>query len=446
MKRWLAARLPGLQRALHTLDGRTLDRIDRAQANAADAAWLNLDFPPFTASGLEVLDAADRTAEIAWIGPGPFDETGLGAFSRAALLAAPVAVDWFVHPSDPPSALAWAERLAREGPHRMLPLSLAPLAAGRRRYRAVIVSLANSHHNLPALHALRRLAALGVDSPLWAYVHDPVVLNLLWLASERDDRRLAAVLRRDYGAARVGPAPVGPFAFSRLILAGVFGLRTLLGDLPLARVLVNSAFAADMAQSELAGLDVRHGLDAVFHPVFPSVHSRRLRNDGLLRIGTFGAPGTAKQTDKVIAAAARLRAQGDNVRLMIAGYGAAEQRDLAGPGADDWIECAEPRSQEDLDALIAQVDVCVQLRKEALGESSGVVAQAIALDVPLVATRIGAFAELDHAVAFVSPECSESELAAAIRRTAAEPPPGMAAYRESRSPAVFWRRLLAERA
>ncbi len=69
-----------------------------------------------------------------------------------------------------------------------------------------------------------------------------------------------------------------------------------------------------------------------------------------------------------------------------------------------------------LDALMASVDLAVQLRSTDLGGSSGIVARLLAVGTPIVATARGAALELGEAVTFAGASVGAGELAELIQR------------------------------
>src|SRR5690606_9280744 len=99
-----------------------------------------------------------------------------------------------------------------------------------------------------------------------------------------------------------------------------------------------------------------------------------------------------------VAAAFAAVVETDAARAAIVGPNAsAFTRDVSGVDAHDVV------SDADFDAWVARAAVLVQLRADSNGESSGVVARALAVGTPLIVTAIGAMRELPDDVAVKVP-------------------------------------------
>src|SRR5690606_33924022 len=183
--------------------------------------------------------------------------------------------------------------------------------------------------------------------------------------------------------------------------AGIMGVRAIV-DCGVTRFLVNSKAAAEIVLGDLP-VDQRASTEVaeLFHAVFPlepgvkEARRRHLQNKGASYVvGTFGGASRSKRTEVVIDAACRLRKQGDNIELRVAGYDAHRFVDGYFQGQrPEWIHSAEPETEQELQLEMAQCSIAIQLRKENLGESSGVVPTLIALGVPTVVSPIGSFCE-----------------------------------------------------
>jgi SAM-dependent methyltransferase len=91
------------------------------------------------------------------------------------------------------------------------------------------------------------------------------------------------------------------------------------------------------------------------------------------------------------------------------------------------------------------VDVAVQLRAFDAGESSGIIPQLLASDVPTLVSPIGAMRDFGAAVRYVPQECDATQLAEVILEEAREPARGQAdrdAYAQAHTPARFCLALL----
>ena len=338
-------------------------------------------------------------------------------------------------------ALAWSQRLADEGPHRLLPTELIGYAAAIHAYRAILVSVGNSNHNLPSLLALEQLDRFGPGCPLWLLVHDPLALNIVWQIANEDPRAFAAMLRSAYGPEAVPETALAAHDFPDLIDREILGLRALVRAKPIERVIVNSRFAADLAARELRGLAAADRIVVGFHPIFPAKRPHAPPKDGL-RVGSFGVPGPPKRTEIIHDACALLRNAGERVELVLAGYDMDRYLSSGALARSPWVSAFDSPSDAMLEELMASVDVAVQLRRDPLGESSGAMAQLAAVGTPIVASDIGAFRDYASVATLVACDIAPKALARCIRSRAATPVVDAVAFGRSRAPGAWWSLML----
>ena len=166
-------------------------------------------------------------------------------------------------------------------------------------------------------------------------------------------------------------------------------------------------------------------------PAWPSpalVRERQLPADRHPIVGCFGKLNATKRVPQLFEAFARLRARFPRALLVLAG-GAAPSFELGARldrlglrlGEDvahlDYVEEAR------LWSLIAESDVCVNLRWPTMGETSGAALRVLSLGKPLVVSDAGWFSELPDTVAVKVPvdEWEVDTLAAALELLAADP-------------------------
>lgn len=164
-------------------------------------------------------------------------------------------------------------------------------------------------------------------------------------------------------------------------------------------------------------------------PAWPSpalLPDRQLPTDRRPIVSCLGKLNATKRVPQLLEAFARLRARFPNALLVLAGetapsfeLGARLARLGLRPGEDvahlDYV--AETR----LWSLIAESDVCVNLRWPTMGETSGAAIRVLSLGKPLVVSDVGWFSELPDAVAVKVPvdEWEVDTLAAALEVLAA---------------------------
>ncbi len=266
-------------------------------------------------------------------------------------------------------------------------------------FTATLFMLGNSPHSVASMQALYALARTHRSPALYAYLHEPY-LNGLLAPLVGPDRFLSA-LRRSY--------PERPFpddtAAPRLLERRILGARALLEPVHLEGIFVNSQFALELLRADYPEFPPER-ITRLFHPVFTPVATPDHPAGGRpLRIGSFGVPNPFKKLNVLLDAFRHLRARDPQTELVLSGYGMSAFTEEPG------LRVHESPSDEVFEALMASVDVAVQLRSATFGESPGTVSQLVALGRPTIVARIGAFAEFEDAVCFAPDDVSPEGLA-----------------------------------
>ena len=171
------------------------------------------------------------------------------------------------------------------------------------------------------------------------------------------------------------------------------------------------------------------------------------------RLIVFGYLGPNRGVDSILTALHLLEDRG-RFRLHIYGelYDPAVVAQQVGKlGLTDLVTIHGRVSEEELQAALTGAHLAINLRYPTRGEASGAQLRIWNHGLPSIVTRIGWYAELpENAVAFVRPGSMAEDLAAQLRRYAAEPQPyvrmGMNGYRyfaEQHSPERYVAGLLA---
>jgi glycosyltransferase involved in cell wall biosynthesis len=218
-------------------------------------------------------------------------------------------------------------------------------------------------------------------------------------------------------------------AVQEVVDRGILGVRGIT-SLGVARFVVNSRQAAELVRKDAAapGLDIA----VLYHPVFDreagidDLRARRQTGEEYV-VGSFGGANRGKMTDVVVEAVQRLRAQGDKVRLVLAGYEARRFVRLNFGSTPEWITVSEPATERELQSEMAKCDLAIQLRHRNLGESSGVVPMLIGMGIPTVVSPIGAFLDYGDAVVRFGGD-DPAELAALIASHPTVPQRRMATF------------------
>ena len=174
----------------------------------------------------------------------------------------------------------------------------------------------------------------------------------------------------------------------RVVFHGTYGRDCLLREMPQVR---HKLALAHLAYGPTTALDVT--------PLTPSPTR--------FTLGMFGYMTRLKQPTEVLGAVQILVSRGFPVDLRIVGRLGDEEdairRAILRLGLTDHVTLAGFPDEADFAAHLADCDVVVNLRHPSLGESSGVVYEAMYLGVPVVVSNGGSFADLpDDAVVKVS--------------------------------------------
>jgi glycosyltransferase involved in cell wall biosynthesis len=168
-------------------------------------------------------------------------------------------------------------------------------------------------------------------------------------------------------------------------------------------LIVHSRYVRDMGRA--AGYERR--IWVVPHPAWPvpAIAPRRVAAGPA--IGCFGVVNASKRIPELLRAFAGVRGRHREAMLLLVGptspgfdldrrlqrFGLSEERLVR----EGWV------GEDRLWALMAGVDICVNLRHPTMGETSGTVIRALSLGRPLVVSDVGWFPELPEDVALRVP-------------------------------------------
>ena len=440
--------------ALHNQQVETARALHDQQAVLDDARAVNLkhhleSVRPGCVSEFAIADSVQRLRQLGDSAEGaiavvtvvPPAQTGVARFSVATFGAAPFDVDVF-GPFERTAEYLGAHALAGAA-GRMSFFTAESVAEGLRvrRYRAVIWVLANSDHNLPVLQLLRRMRHLPQTVPCWIEIHDPVLLNMADQIIRADRGNFAQSARLHFAdpAVDVDWSRVERGDYSPLLEAGFAGVRTLLNDVPFSGLIVHSEAAKRIILRDWRDLDEKK-VSVLFHPVFEPYRPRQAGRGRGLRIGSFGVPNESKLTPMVVAAFRIIRATLPDTTLVLAGYDAALFASRQGLVDEPGLIIEDNPGDHRLLTLMSGVDVAVQLRASDTGESSGIIPQLLAADIPTLVSPVGAMHGYGAAVRYVPPEYDAVQLADLILEEAREPARSQAAreaYAQVHTPARF---------
>jgi glycosyltransferase involved in cell wall biosynthesis len=189
-------------------------------------------------------------------------------------------------------------------------------------------------------------------------------------------------------------------------------------DFPLASFVLRHATSLVVHSCAVRDLVRGTGYDRpvsiVPHPAWPppGVEPERVASGRV--VGCFGVLNASKRIPELLRAFAAVRGRHSDTTLLLVGPTAPgfdlerrlQRHGLSGDGLvrEPWVD------ERRLWALMAGVDVCVNLRHPTMGETSGSVIRSLSLGKPLVVSDVGWFSELpDTAALKVPPDEREAE-------------------------------------
>jgi Domain of unknown function (DUF4214) len=255
-----------------------------------------------------------------------------------------------------------AELKASAYDHRVFSYGLLPEAIDSIPYRAIVFVLGNSHHNVPVLYSLLKIPLIGNPPPIVAYIHDPIILDVLRCAAGPAGYSAKGLIERAYGRECLATFERGDY--DALFQQGFCGVRAIRLATRIDHIVVNSAAARDIVLRDDPELNAA-AVHPLFHPVFavpPGSPQTRSNPSGLLKVGSFGVGSRNKRLDVVLQAGACLAAHGIRAHLVLAGYEFDDA--IQGERFPGWgkIELHRNPDDQELAKLMADVDVAVQLR------------------------------------------------------------------------------------
>jgi glycosyltransferase involved in cell wall biosynthesis len=364
----------------------------------------------------------------------PPDESGIATYTQIALGSTPWRTTFFAPWGD--QRLTQCQEALGRHRHALRSTTVPAGVLPAHTYRPLpgqptLWVLGNSEHHFSTLRALLQLGR----AQDWLYLHEAELGGLLhhW-AQEPDAAGLSPALAAWPGNPKKPPA-----------------LAALLAAVAPRNIIVNSAYAAQhlltLVPAELAGqLRIEVGFLPLPAPYLPPAAPVVLDAQTPLRVMHVGILGKNKQPEQLVAACEHLLASGalpGGLELTFAGF--AVQAYLTHFKLQrPWIKTLEAPSTHDLRSAMLAAHVGVQPRWPQHGESSGAVADWLALGKPLVATQAAGFADLAGAIHGVPPEVSPQTLGQTLLNAATQgPPEALAAWRTLHGVAA-WQQWLGQ--
>lgn len=312
-------------------------------------------------------------------------------------------------------------------------------------YDKIVIAVGNSNHHAYIFTLLRKLASLGSLNRIVLYIHDPCILNLVSVGTQSSPRELLDLVNSIYN--RKIETEIDQNLHAKLVGEGILGIRFFYNS-GIDKFLVNSEAARELVLKDLGGLPTQ--IDKIFHPVFLPHGAENLDDDAPtsdeLVVGCFGILDFNKRIDHIANAIRYIDTKDINVKLLLAGF---HVRNFVERHPDVFrdlrYELFDSPTDRQLVACMKKCHVAIQLRKHALGESSGIVPQLMLQRKTVLVSDIGAFAEYGEAVVKVAADEPAEETANKLLAAAAHPinPEILERYCNERSAAAFQKSFMS---
>ena len=201
---------------------------------------------------------------------------------------------------------------------------------------------------------------------------------------------------------------------------GLWGIRPLLNVTNIKHLVVNTPKAKAIIEKELTPGELNGiKIDVLYLPI-PDLQNIEPINiegkqKGSVIVGAFGIASHAKGTDTLIDAIELLNKQGNDIKLLLAGYNVKDY--VANVKNNKNIIVDNEPSGDKLLSLMKSVDLAVQLRNETNGESSGSIAELLGMNQRFITTEGFVNSDLLPYCATVPVNVSAVNLAKVIKST-----------------------------
>ncbi len=281
----------------------------------------------------------------------------------------------------------------------------------RGKYSQHIIAMGNSALHIEPLRILRKHGGTVM-------AHDVRYTGLLSVADKLAPELVDDESRQLLGAFLAGRRPDRHSSHASLAPAAYYRTNTLLCEAvvsPASQVFVHSKVAAMLARLNVPSRDRTKIAVAPFgHNIRP--------DDGSPRdaVTSFGIVDEIKESETVFAAFIELADRYPDLTFALVGQ-------TFDPALRERL-CAMRKGSPHADRIVltGRVDVdewvnwimrsrlTVQLRQYSNGESSAAVADSLGARIPVVASRVGSFAELEHVTRLVEPGVTVAELVSVL--------------------------------
>lgn len=348
----------------------------------------------FDIRSINHIENKSRThGRLAFVSILPPERSGIATTSFFTFLQSDIGIDLY---SPVTNVHNFEEQKRVLAQHGTTLFHLQDLLSSLDSYNKVIVCVGNSYHHNFICNLLKEINLRNASEKVVLYLHDIYVLNIILGSGEFGFLQFLAYCAKLYGK----PNNNIVLNILKIIKNKVYGLRFFLYLYGVTNYLVNSRAAYNILKHDI-GDSAHVSCESIFLPVLdPSAFMQSATNkfqrlNNYFYIGTFGIPGKGKLTEDVVLATRILNNQGINVKLIIAGWNAADYP--VGRNNKDVVLIDSPNDC-DLIEIMKKTDLAIQLRESNMGESSGCVPLLLSLKIPTIVSWLGSFIEFGQAV------------------------------------------------
>jgi hypothetical protein len=398
-------------------------------------------------------DRTGRHPKFAFVSPLPGSDTGIAVNSFYTFLDSTVDVDLFTLPNCEDDFFVNSYRF-KSGNTRLLHVDHILYAFEIYKYKGIVISVGNSHHHFYVWDVIHRIKRAGLIDIVSMHVHDIVLHNFMCTgrgltASEYADEIIDLYATNASITKKIVSADMLHIIQEILFDASIYGIRVF-SKLGISRFIVNSRFANEMISQDLSGIN--YSCKVTFLPVFNPIrygikHSKDAieKEEGVTYIGTFGVPGFSKGIDCIIRSVKSLNSlYNGKFRLVVAGYGVDDFFKMHPELLNEFTIMIDSPDDSCLIDIMNIMDIAIQLRRDASGESSGIVPQLLINGKTTIVSPVGAFTDYGESVYYckeLSSSCVEKAIIYAINNPKKNE--DIASYIQKRHPNDFLSELMS---
>lgn len=323
----------------------------------------------------------NRGSKIAVFTILPPTTSGIAPYSYKTHIAEPEKYDMFSNIQNLSDYMLLQENNVKN----VFPLDFYNYANLKERYKAEMFVFGNSFHHKKILdYAIK---TKDCHKNRFMYLHEAFLANLFKSLYNNDLNRVRDFLKMWYPEHSETIAKCPSLDTNFLLNMKIYGIRPLINLTGIKHIFVNTQKAKQLIEEELTEQELSElTIDVFFLPLMEIKAKKISLRDNRKQkvIGTFGMPNPFKMYDEIYQAVKWLNGQGQNIKLIFAGY---HCNTLSQKMSDKFVEIYDAPTDDVLYSLMNSVDLAIQLRKNSTGESSGCISQLLNLGKNILTTE-----------------------------------------------------------